>query len=243
MRLRIDALVYSADAISANWHRLKTGALSIASDVSNVSLLHRADMLSSAWSIVDELNSARMLVADLCKDSDEIGPKTRDFLSACVPVTNFRNKLRHLPTNLHNEAAKKGSKSPLFGALSWLWCPEPHTGKAHVMVLQSGTLHGNESFKVLNPAGKLFAAPVDLFQLSAFDGVLELSKPIHALSVWIESNAQLWWEQLDAKIKAHAEQTGEEESKYWEHGPGGFSAALAVNFGEGGITPSLQSDI
>lgn len=241
MRLRVDALVYSADAISSNWRRLRAGAIDIGSDVSRINNLLRADMLSAAWSIVDELDAVRLLVAGMVEPDSDLGPNTKALLSACGPVKKFRDKLRHLSSNLSNEAAKKGSRSPLFGALSWIWCPEYQSGKAHVMLLQSGSLRGNESMSVLNPAGKTFVPPADLFQINAFDDVLELGGPILAFARWIDANSKIWFDDIDSQIKQHASEAGIEESKLWEHGPSGVSAAVAIEFGGVGIKPIPSS--
>lgn len=230
MRMRVDALVYAADAISSNWQRLKTCAIAIGANVDKLDHHGRAAMLSAAWSVVDELDAVRQLVESMIGPGDEVGPNTTNLLEACAPVRVLRNKLRHLAGNLKNIARVKGPRSALFGALSWMWCPDPKSGQAHVVIIQSGMLHGGESMQMVNPAGKDFAPPADLFQLDAFGVVLPLSDPILAFARWIDSSTADWIEQLEEKIKARVAAVGGDEAQLWKHSGAGFSVSLPFNF-------------
>jgi hypothetical protein len=238
MRLRIDALVYAADAISINWHRMKSAAARVGAAVSEMDHYTRAEILSSAWSIVDELDAVRQLVGSLAPLGTKRGPHTAKLLETCEPVNFLRNRLRHLAQNLTNISNAKGRRNPMFGALSWLWCPDPESGKAHVLIMQSGALHGEVTMTVLNPAGKTFSPPADLFQLNAFDRVLELGVPIKAFADWLNASSTAWLQELESKINEYVEKTGEDPTKLWEHSAGGLTVAMAIEFGESSTPPN-----
>lgn len=230
MRMRIDALVYSADAISHNWNLLKLAAAHVGTDPKKLDHGTRAAMLSAAWSIVDELDAVRQLVASMVTDGETPGPFTTNLLAACAPVQRLRNKMRHLSGNLKRLSQMNGKRSALFGALSWFWCPDPSTGEGWCVMTQSGMLHGGETMSIANPAGRDISPPADLFQLNAFAEVLVLSVPVSAFSEWIEASAQDWIAQIDEKIVAHLAATDEDEAKLRSHMGGNFSLFFKINF-------------
>lgn len=229
MRMRVDALVYAADAISTNWQRLRARAASIGPDVDKLGFHGRADMLSAAWSIVDELDGVRQLVQGMVGD-ERPGPNTSRLLAACALVRTLRNHMRHLSGNLRNIAAQKGQRSALFGALSWLWWPDATSTDAHIVLLQSGMIHGGEAMPVVNPAGRKVVPPADLFQLNAFGVTLMLGEPIEAFEEWLRVSEVDWINQLEAQFKSHVAANGGDEADLWKHSGGGYAFALGIQF-------------
>ena len=70
-----------------------------------------------------------------------MGPRQSKFYADFECATLLRNGMDHLHNNVRNLAARKGTQSPLFGALSYFWV-EPHQiteidGEA---VVRAGTL-------------------------------------------------------------------------------------------------------
>lgn len=89
-RMRIDAIIYASDAISANWKNLRSIAASTGKDLGRLSHFDRSAMISSAWSIVDELDCLRQIVRSFYKKDSEIGPKAQAFLNSCEKVRFLR---------------------------------------------------------------------------------------------------------------------------------------------------------
>lgn len=230
MRMRIDALIYSADAISINWNRLRNMAISVGEDIDKINHLQRAEMLSTAWSIVDELDAIRQLVHGLINPEDNVGPFTQRLIKECEPVRALRNKMRHLSGNLRNLSQSKQNRSPLLGALSWFWCPHIQQGKGCSIVIQSGMLHGQNIAGFANPTNRDIVPPVDLFMLNAFGIVLEIYNPIVAFVEWIDASAQSWFNQIDDQIEKYASENNHDESQLRSTTGSGFTFAFDIEF-------------
>lgn len=84
---------------------------------------------------------------------------------------------------------------------------------------------------IVNPAGRIIAPPVDLFQLNAFGLTLVLGDPIVAFEEWLKVSEEDWFEQLDAQFKAHVAAHGGDEADLWKHSGAGYAFALSIRFG------------
>lgn len=229
-RLRIDALVFSADVMNAHWNILRDIAAFVGSDTDKMTRVRQSILLSSAWSIIDHLNNVRQLANSLVDPVEGPGPKTALLLNLTEPARFLRNKMDHLNGNLKNLAKSKGGGSPLFGGLGYFYCPKKSEG--YTVVVQAGFLHGGERATFVNPAGKLLTPPADLFQMTAFGVVFELGPPLAAFADWLEASAANWEGQMREQIATLAAASGHSIEKLMEHPGGGFTIMLCLKFGQ-----------
>lgn len=228
-RLRIDALAFSADALSHAWNTLREIATDLGSDTDRLTTRQRMAMIMAAWSIVDHLNVVRQIVRSLV-GTGEPGPLTERLLSTTETAWKLRNQMDHLNQNAGNLAKGKGKRSALFGSLSYVFVPDPAEPKAFLMLVQTGMIHGSESWKVVNPGGRRIYPPADLFELSAFGMDIELGPPIAAYRDWLAATAIDWEDQLSKQISTLAKSTGKSEEELRAHRGGGYLIAMALNF-------------
>jgi hypothetical protein len=138
----------------------------------------------------------------------------------------------HLSSNLKNLSRRTGQQSALFGSLSYFFSTESPYQIGHSVVVQAGLLHGQQSWNVVNPAGRLFSPPVDLFELSAFDIRFELAPPIARFGEWLAVSVPDFEDQIVQQIREAAATTGVEIEKLMEHSGSGYTIILAMEFSE-----------
>src|SRR5258705_2842557 len=166
-RLRFDALAFSGDALCHGWNTVREIAAHVGKEPSKLTNRLRAAMMVAAWSIVDHLNVVRQIVSAFGPADQEPGPLTKRLLSLTETARVLRNKMDHLNSNIGNIANAKGTKSALFCTLSYFYTDSPLEG-GYMMLVQTGLLHGSESWNIVNPAGRKFYPPADMFELTAF---------------------------------------------------------------------------
>ena len=145
----------------------------------------------------------------------------------------------HLSGNLRNMASRKGARSALFGSLSYFLTTELPFDTGYSVVVQAGLLHGQETWKVVNPAGRLFSPPADLFELSAFDIDFELGPPIARFGEWLDASIPDLEKQMSDQVRAASVNGKHTFEKLMEHHGSGYTIALAFKFnGEPELTGS-----
>lgn len=229
--MRLDALVYAADAIELSWHLLCHNAATAGRNITESPPALRTGLFVAAWSIIDHLDAVRQLIGRLRPEVNQLGPKTIEFLEALQPVRTLRNKRHHLSENLPNMARITGTRSALLGALSYLVGPKTPTDPFHIVVVHSGTLHGKESMMAVNPAGRNIRLPVDLFQLDAFGCVVELSPLIISYKDWLIRHEKSMSEELDEIIPKLSEEHGVAEDELRKTNAGGLAVVLEARPG------------
>ncbi len=196
--LRIEALVYSADAIEASLASLKT--IASAHDENIMATANRGTRLElfiSAWTIVDCVHVVRQMLRAL----EYATPLANEFLNKYEVASSLRNKMDHLKDQSQN-LANKNRKPPLFGTLGYVYLtPEtvvltdgiesPHGA---TILLTQGRIRGNVDLPMLNPADVVFdrlelesdfsafGRSAAGFRLSAFEEVFDLHDAARDLS-------------------------------------------------------------
>jgi hypothetical protein len=205
--IRIEALVYSADAIETSYGVLKGIASTQCENIITDDRSVRIQLFTNAWTIVDSVHAARQLLRAL----DYNTPRASEFQEKYEAASLLRNSMDHLKDQSQNLANKK-RKPPLFGTLSYVyltadtlirggWIEETHGG---MISLSMGRIRGNVDLPLINPANisydeaelrtdfDTFGASASGFRLDAFDKVLDLSSAtsdIDALMAEFDQNA------------------------------------------------------
>lgn len=201
-RFRTDAIVIACDILGQAYQDLFHLGVRTGSDVGSLGHAGRASAIGLCWLIVDQLHAVRQLVRPPAQQA--IGPIMQRFLDMSAPATDLRNKMDHLNTNLRNLGSKKGIRSPLFGAISYVLSNEnPETGGL-LVTISSGTLQGGEVFPAVNPAGRNYTTPVGLLQLYAFDIIFEFSPALAALQDFVQHNERRFEEKVQAAAAEEA---------------------------------------
>lgn len=236
-RMRLDALVFSADMLQHAWITLVQVATSLGSGREGAIRRERALLFAAAWSIVDHLNAARQLLQSLPHEGEE-GPRWKALMQALEPARKLRNQMDHLTQKIGNLAKQKGRRSAIFGTLSYFLAGDMALANGHAILIQSGLVHGQETWNVVNPAGRTIAPPADLFTLSAFGENFELGPPIAALADWLATTSKSIESQAGNAVKALAAQTGHSTEQLLAHSGAGYFLALAINFDAGEVNRS-----
>lgn len=175
-RLRIEAIVFASDILSDARVRIQDTLLKIGPDGVAIGHVERTTLFASTWVIVDQLNVIRQLLRALYPT--EHGRFLGSILKAMEPARILRNKMEHLSGSIPNLAAAKGTRSPIFGALNYLYVPPEgmvdHDGQSsfefgRIINVWGGDL-GTTTTEVpfVNPAGRAVTIPISFFQLVAF---------------------------------------------------------------------------
>jgi hypothetical protein len=227
-RMEAEALVYSADVIVAAWQSLQQLAVTAGkSDDADRNL--RVLMLSKAWNIVDQINAARQLAGLMTQRADP-GPGFNfdKFMFYAEPARQLRNKMDHLAGNVANLASQTGPVSALFGSLSFFVMESATRGTA--IVIQAGSVGPNESWHVVNPAGRVMTLPADLFTLNAFGIIFELAPAIRALKDLLTSWTADWALQIEEQVELALTTTPYTREQLMQHPMGGVMMRLALDF-------------
>jgi hypothetical protein len=97
---------------------LKALATEAGGNADQMNNLYRANALSAAWTIVDQLYAARKMIERFLNGTGvDPGPAASEFLELAAPADTLRNGMDHLHDNIANHAKVKESRPPLFGSL------------------------------------------------------------------------------------------------------------------------------
>lgn len=180
-RMRLDALVFSTDALRQCWLSLRELAAAAGELPLEMTGPEKTAFFLHAWAIVDHLNAIRQLLRSLLPNGDPFAMPTQ-LANALDTAQTMRNGMDHLNQKIPNLAKKKGPQSAIFGAISYFFYLSETSGR--IVILTIGMTHGSENWAVMNPAGKPVSAPADLFTLAAFDTQLELGLALALLRDW-----------------------------------------------------------
>lgn len=207
-RITVDALVHIADCLAASYRSLHRTALLAARDEDMFPILARAELSNAAWSIVDDLYSAKNLIRILVK---ERGPASTQLLEALEPAALTRNKMDHLDRQIGPEVpggllTAKGLRRAVFGSVSFFHIDRADVANHDVEVrwisVSAGPLREKSKFPFVFPVGEPLATPIDRFQLSAFDQDVDLSNCVALYRDWIRVFSQELKETCLEQIRA-----------------------------------------
>ena len=176
-RIQFDAIVIASDVISQAYGSVRS-LLVQSGDSEECNEIERAIIIGNIWTIIDQLHAIRYLIQ--IRSSDPIGPETLEFLELSRGASSLRNKMDHLRANIGNLSNKKGSRMPIFGVVSYIYSTDPTLRNLTSVAVMAGSLHGDDSFPMINPANRAFCPPVDHFHLSAFGETFEVEPSLTA---------------------------------------------------------------
>lgn len=189
-KLIVDALVHVSDCLYAAFDQLRGVAIKIAAAPEAATLLDRAQISNAAWSIVDDLYTAKQLVENF---GDRRGPVTTRLLKALEPAAMLRNGMDHLSSGIGKSAAgnlvkMQGARRAIFGAVSFLHVDAvEESGRVALRWINvaSGPMFEKNRYPMYVPGDGALARPVDCFHLSAFATDVDLSVCVGLFRDWI----------------------------------------------------------
>jgi hypothetical protein len=206
-RLIMEALVHISDCLCASFLSMHQAATIAASMENNLPTIHRAQISNAAWSIVDDLYAAKNLIEAFVEG--EIGPETALLLKELEPAAFARNGMDHLDRAIGRKSpgnliAAKGARRAIFGSVSFLHVdqsyPETENLKIRWISISAGPMSEKTKFPFTFPVGKTIAAPIDRFQLSAFDQDVDISKCISLYRDWIKLSSRMLKDEILAQL-------------------------------------------
>ncbi|WP_027533832.1 hypothetical protein [Bradyrhizobium sp. WSM3983] len=182
---------------------------------------HRALML--AWSIVDQADLLRHLIASEGNKIDL--PEKTQFLAAASDVQKVRNWMRHIPQRIDAFKAMKEPMPPILGALSFATVvrasidlkagacvDDRHVLEYHAVILINTALERSVQLKGAPMPFRQFRIPVDHFVLQAFGVLLPLGDIVALMSKFCDALAagvDRWLDEQRAEMSASATDVSE----------------------------------
>jgi hypothetical protein len=235
--VQIEALVFSADAIDANFATIKRITAACGKDICSAPRHVHVDLFTRTWAIVDCLHVVREILEAL----DYQTPLAIAFLEKYEAASKLRNLMDHLKNNARNVANAK-HRPPIFGVLGYIYVSNENivmkdgqltvTGGATVM-LSAGRFLGGRQMTAVNPADlPELRGPVCGFRLEAFDKFLQLEQADHDLrALMAEVNDRLEKDIVERAVTLSKERSIPVE-KLLANPAGGLCLFLAFKTGD-----------
>jgi hypothetical protein len=223
-RLQLEALVFSADAVTFAMETIWRITMAAGAAVDRISASDRMAVLMAAWSVVDHVHVARELLRRTI--TGDYGPELSAFAETAATATKMRNVMNHLHTNIPNLAKAKGARPPIFGSLAYLYVAandfEMREGVAKLLgvksvVMMTGALVDGVS-----------AVPVSNFELTSPGGMLSLSDASAKMAVamaFIEEQCAIGFRKVAEDLAAA---DGRPVEEYMTHPAAGLTLVLGM---------------
>lgn len=155
-RIRLEALVFSADTIDVSYAAIVALTSKYAESITNITRTDRIRLFANVWTIVDQLHSCRQLCSSLGFETQLI----RSFTGARAPLFGVLSYI-----------VIPDSDREIVGA-------EVKVSGGGIALIAAGTLSHAQSMGSVNPAGRMLSLPVSGFQFEAFDQLLKLDEAV-----------------------------------------------------------------
>ncbi|HJV40272.1 hypothetical protein [Caulobacter sp.] len=197
-RLIFEALVHISDCIAASFFTMHQTATLAARMEGALPTLHRAQISNAAWSIIDDFYAIKKLIELI--NQETIGPETAKLLGYLEPSAKIRNGMDHLDTSIGrnspgNLLKSKGSRRAVFGSVSFFHIDSSDLDNNDIKLrwisISAGPLGGKNKFPFTFPVGEKLAAPIDRFQLSAFNYDVDISNCIALYRDWLRITSKM----------------------------------------------------
>jgi hypothetical protein len=199
-RLRLHAVVFASDIIVRAFNDLRDVTCAIGSQIKQYNNEHLVVLISSCWTIVDQLHTCRQFLFQASRKKP--GPLMKEFLNRSEQVLPLRNKMDHLKDNIGNLARAQGKLGPLAGMLSYLYSGSDPGTECHSISVGTGALRQAMNFYKIDPSGKTVNRPVDHFEFTAFERTLEICPALASLKHLLEHTSN----DISEQYRLHLEQ-------------------------------------
>ena len=173
--LCFDGIRYSVDMAELAYSRLKTNRFILTDAPSDApernNRMAFVATVQDAWSVIDSLHRLASLLKQT-RDLKQNTPALQAFYRQMSSIEDLRNGVQHLNTEINSLIA---SDLPVWGDLAWVAQPDPEKQELHCGLLTAGTVFQRDGSNLVNPAGRLFNAPIDHITLTAFGHSVNLS--------------------------------------------------------------------
>jgi len=214
-RIRLEALVFVADTISHAFRGLREITTRLGPKITNLTFQDRAALFSHAWTIIDQVHAARLLLRSHLRG--KFGPNQKAFFDKYAAVHTLRNKMDHLNQNIANAAKQKGIAWPLFGVLSYFFVESHQCVQTEVgLSIKGGTIititsgipiqRPNTALVLANPAGRAIQVPVSLFTFGAFGMTFDIDGAAIDFAAVLNFASQ----NIDRKLREQVAKTAKE---------------------------------
>jgi hypothetical protein len=240
-RLRLEGLVFCADAIDLAMHTLTNTGARLREDEQFGSIEMNA-MIAAAWTIVDRVDLARCILNSLVPE-EQRQERVKVFLELSQTAKGMRNYMDHLDQRIGNIAARKDPVAPVFGSLSYLLIRDgdfERVGEERVLkggktvtVVPGVVGPKGHAIPMINPATALakcngeVVSAASRFELSMLEYTLDLSEAAGALGNVLREMSIAIGRNLKTEAEALAKTSGQPVEKLLGHPAAGLTIALA----------------
>lgn len=155
--------------------------------------LDPTEVVEHAWAVVDAVQRLRKLLMSL-RGLKQNSPGLQQFYRGTAEIEDLRNGTQHVDEKL---AEIEKLELPVWGAISWLFRPDPAKPFIESLVLVPGPVRSG-SRKALNPAGMRLRHQVDHVTLDAFGTRSDLTEALRHLTAVVQ--------QLQTQLAKHADE-------------------------------------
>lgn len=173
----LEGIGHSFLGIEISFQRLKENSSKFTKKTDSTTDLEHAVLFVDAWSMVDHGHALIQLISR--KKTGISSPLINQFIEENNAVGELRNSMDHLANNLKNISENKKNRTPISGVLGFVSAKPDETGKiqkGESIIVTSGSLREEPNLPLVNPLGRKITPPIGLFQLSAFEKKLDISK-------------------------------------------------------------------
>ncbi|WP_373018975.1 hypothetical protein [Thiomicrorhabdus sp.] len=230
--MELEAIAFSIDAIYLKHYQVSKWAENCDEVYFiNAPYQERLELFLNLWSIVDQAYNLRRLFKTI-KNHVVI----ERFLDVTGSVPNMRNGMDHLPENISNKAAKKGSVIPVYGVFSFgkfeLEDEGVNVDDCMIYTMTAGSLtHSSHKWPVANlSSGKILDLPVGMFEFTAFDSTLDISALVRHLREIVHLFDTSVRAHVESQIREQSEQKGLDSESLMSKGPGSIATVIKGKF-------------
>lgn len=236
-RYAFDAVVYALDAVVLTYQRMVEDGAALASRTeTGAGDSHRVNLIASCWSIVDAIHATRQILLSQ-SDKDAVGPLAARFFELAEPASAMRNQMDHLHQNLRNLSQQRGTRSPLFGSVSFFQADQPvmpsrQITSGRAVVASAGPHLGDQiELDATNPIGREMQGLVGMFDFQAFGKKLKIDDVLRALSALLHAQNGRLEREFNEQVPRLAEQNGVSQEQLRAVGPSGLVIWAEMGFG------------
>jgi hypothetical protein len=190
--LSFDGIRVAVQIAERAYGRLVTTLTEIGAKGSIPESVEPTEVVEHAWAVVDAIHRLRRLLMSL-RGLKQNSPGLQQFYRGTSEIEDLRNGTQHVDEKL---GEIEELNLPVWGAISWLYRPDPSKPFIDSLVLVPGPVRTG-SHKTINPAGMRLRHQVDHVTLDAFGARCDLTEAFRHVTAVVG--------QLQAQLAKHAD--------------------------------------
>lgn len=176
----IAGIVNAGDAIAVSWQALSSSTAEARRNERTI--IQKARMFNSAWSIVNNLHTARLALIQIRAMLGITSPEFEHYIEVANVARGLRNGIEHFVGSAGNHAKKTGPRFPLFGVLVYVYRSTDEPDRPFTVFEFAGPhTGGTTKADFIAPSASVTDAPAtSQFHLSGFDKTLDFTDAIQS---------------------------------------------------------------